>query len=152
MSFGIYHLDGMASGTVGICPLPKTLNDLQLIENFNPSIIVTMTQTSETPDRNLKKFFGDALPFTKWIHIPTQDYSTPEDGVETQLNALSEQFKNDARILIHCMGGCGRSGMVALRLLISQGEDGKTALSRLRKARPCAVETNEQELWANLSV
>jgi protein-tyrosine phosphatase len=46
------------------------------------------------------------------------------------------------------MGGCGRSGTAALRLMVEAGENPKAALQRLRAVRPCAVETPEQFQWA----
>jgi len=52
------------------------------------------------------------------------------------------------KVLVHCMGGCGRSGMAVLRLMVETGEPPHSALSRLRAARPCAVETDAQFDWA----
>ncbi len=53
------------------------------------------------------------------------------------------------RVLVHCMGGCGRSGMALLRLMVESGEPADRALARLRAVRPCAVETPEQLAWAS---
>jgi protein-tyrosine phosphatase len=50
--------------------------------------------------------------------------------------------------LVQCFGGCGRSGMVALRLMRRTGLPADLALSHLRAIRPCAIETTEQEHWA----
>jgi protein-tyrosine phosphatase len=47
------------------------------------------------------------------------------------------------------MGGCGRSGSVALRLMVETGEAAADAFIRLRAARPCAVETDAQYRWAS---
>ena len=52
------------------------------------------------------------------------------------------------RVLFHCLGGCGRSGMAVLRLLVEMGEAPEAALERLRRVRPCAVETGDQCDWA----
>ena len=56
-------------------------------------------------------------------------------------NAALSALQGKGRVLIHCMGGCGRSGMAALRLMIEAGEAPGAALERLRAVRPCAVET-----------
>ncbi|MDH5531227.1 MAG: protein phosphatase, partial [Paracoccaceae bacterium] len=45
--------------------------------------------------------------------------------------------------------GCGRSGMAVLRLMVEAGEPVDVALIRLRKVRPCAVETDAQLAWAS---
>jgi hypothetical protein len=38
--------------------------------------------------------------------------------------------------------------MIILRLMIAAGEGPDAALARLRKTRPCAVETDAQMAWA----
>src|SRR5690606_33735699 len=57
-------------------------------------------------------------------------------------------LEGGGRVLVHCLGGCGRSGMVALRLMIGAGETPEVALRHLRGVRPCAVETEAQLAWA----
>ena len=52
-------------------------------------------------------------------------------------------------LLLHCRGGQGRSGMIALRLLVERGEAPDAGLTRLRQARPGAVETAAQLAWAS---
>ncbi|MGB3280173.1 MAG: protein-tyrosine phosphatase family protein, partial [Pseudorhodobacter sp.] len=54
------------------------------------------------------------------------------------------------RLMVHCRGGCGRTGMIALRLMVDTGEEPGAALARLRAVRPCAVETDAQEVWASV--
>ena len=49
------------------------------------------------------------------------------------------------RVLIHCHGGRGRSGLVAARLLIDRGMDAPAALATVRRARRGAIETAGQE-------
>ena len=48
-------------------------------------------------------------------------------------------------IVVHCMGGKGRSGTIAAILLIEFGEDNKKAMKEVRKKRTGAIETKEQE-------
>jgi len=79
------------------------------------------------------------------------DFGVPKDdatwdGVALQLLELLRQSK---RVLVHCKGGCGRSGMAVLRLMIAAGEEPAQALARLRAVRPCAVETEAQLAWAS---
>jgi protein-tyrosine phosphatase len=88
----------------------------------------------------------------RWVHVPTPDYGVPDvagnaiwrKAAPMVLSAL----RGGGRVLIHCRGGCGRSGMAALRLMVEAGEPGEAALARLRGVRPCAVETDAQMRWA----
>jgi len=45
------------------------------------------------------------------------------------------------------MGGYGRTGMVAARLLIEFGVEPEEAIARVRSARPGAIEMPQQEAW-----
>jgi hypothetical protein len=38
--------------------------------------------------------------------------------------------------------------MIVLRIMVEFGENPDKALQRLRRIRPCAVETKDQENWA----
>lgn len=48
------------------------------------------------------------------------------------------------KVLIHCRGGLGRTGVVAARLLIEAGTEPDLAAKLVRAARPGAIETWEQ--------
>ena len=50
-------------------------------------------------------------------------------------------------VVVHCRGGLGRTGLIAVRLLVELGESPVSALVRVRAARPGAVETVEQEKY-----
>lgn len=49
-----------------------------------------------------------------------------------------------ASLTLHCMGGAGRSGTVAARLLMYFGLPASDAVQRVRAARPGAIETRAQ--------
>jgi len=84
-------------------------------------------------------------------HFPIQDFDAPamDDPRWPPLSAdIHEALTDGSAVLLHCMGGKGRSGMVAMRLLIEAGIAPEHALATIRAARPGAVETPEQEAWA----
>lgn len=58
---------------------------------------------------------------------------------------VRERLALGERIVIHCRGGLGRTGMVAARLLVEFGEVPVLAIRRVRAARPGAIETRRQE-------
>ena len=51
------------------------------------------------------------------------DFGVPValDWPSVRLQAL-DVLAAKGRILVHCFGGCGRSGMMVLRLMIASGE------------------------------
>ncbi|MGL4279465.1 MAG: protein-tyrosine phosphatase family protein, partial [Albidovulum sp.] len=85
-------------------------------------------------------------------HLPVADFAAESTALAEGWDAVSGEARAvlaaGGRVLIHCMGGCGRSGMAALRLMVEAGEAPEAAMVRLRRARPCAVETGDQYDWA----
>ena len=88
----------------------------------------------------------------EWHHFPVVDYATPLPSQDQAWSELSERLhyhlNNNRMILVHCYAGVGRSGMIALRLLVEQGANPKEALNQIRQVRPGAVERPAQYEWA----
>ena len=84
-----------------------------------------------------------------WLHNPIEDFRTPSEAWETAWasigQTLRQKLQNGETIVIHCRGGRGRAGMVAARLLIESGMAPEEAVTLVRKERPEAIETAEQE-------
>jgi protein-tyrosine phosphatase len=153
-AIAVVTLDG--GGSIGLCPMPgrggDLAGDLETVAAFAPAVVVTLTEGKE-----LAAHGAEDLPqrlAARGIthrHFPVVDYGAPEAG-DTAWPALAAELHgalaSGHRVLVHCMGGCGRSGMVALRLLVERGEAAEAALARLRAVRPCAVETAWQVAWA----
>tara|TARA_B100000214_G_scaffold345982_1_gene296299 strand:- start:5 stop:493 length:489 start_codon:yes stop_codon:yes gene_type:complete len=146
----------VGEGTVGICPVPGRYstysNDLTLILSWRPSFIITLTDSSELKKAKVSQFPQDIQKANiKWLHFPITDLGIPNDCYQGW-KEISEQIHASlavgGRILCHCYGGCGRSGMVTMRLMCELGEPGDAALARLRRIRDCAVETDAQRGWA----
>lgn len=124
---------------------------LRLME-WHPDLVLSMTSQAELERKGAGTLGADlANEGIAWLHLPVVDFGVPTDldwpAVRDQaLRVLASK----GRVLVHCFGGCGRSGMMALRLMIAAGEAPDTALARLRQIRPCAVETDAQMDWARL--
>ena len=155
IEFVTYELP-VRSGTLAISPMPGRTRhyyaDWQRLIAWNPSLVISMTQQEEL-DRKGAGTLGQDLcnEGVDWLHVPVADFGVP---ATMNWNDLRDRVLADldrgGRVLVHCFGGCGRSGMMVLRLMIAAGEDADAALSRLRKVRPCAVETDAQMTWALL--
>ena len=127
--------------------------DLRDILAFGPVLVLTMTTAAEMEAKGAAGLSADLADHgILWRHLPVTDFGLPDDIARTAWPALSREVRGilagGGRVLVHCMGGCGRSGMALLRLLVDSGEPADTALGRLRAVRPCAVETPAQLDWA----
>ena len=59
---------------------------------------------------------------------------------------ITDSLRSGRIVVVHCAGGCGRTGTVlAIYVRWQYGLSGSDAIERLRKYRPCFVETQQQE-------
>ena len=156
--FEVFEIS-LGPALLGISCLPglqgNFLADIEKIFNWKPATIVSLTEKKEMEDLGARDFISliekEKIP---WLHFPIKDFGTVNQKQKFLWEPISknihQKINNGDRILIHCRGGCGRSGMIVLRIMIEFGEDPDEALERLRKIRPCAVETKAQENWARL--
>jgi len=156
-SFTISELQA-GGGTLGLCPIPgrsgEYSKDLAVLLEWEPDMVLSVTETAELA-RIESWSMGQQLLQTgiHWQHLPVADMSTPKPQIVQlwpQVSKDAQQLLNvGGKVLVHCVGGCGRSGMMVLRLMVEMGENPAIALGRLREIRPCAVETEAQRRWAS---
>jgi protein-tyrosine phosphatase len=84
----------------------------------------------------------------KWYHIPISDGEPPDERFDRLWpsvgQALVANLLADKRIVVHCRGGLGRTGVIACLLLIELGYSSKRALTLIRTIRPGTVQTAAQ--------
>ena len=144
-------------GELALCPMPGRGGaygaDLRDLLAHGPALVLTMTTAEEMAAKGAGDLPADlAAHGIGWLHLPVADFGAPDAAVGAAWPAASARARavlaSGGEVLVHCMGGCGRSGMAVLRLMVEAGEAPHSALSRLRSARPCAVETEAQFDWA----
>jgi protein-tyrosine phosphatase len=151
----------LGHGRIGLCPLPGRWGDypgdLARVLAWHPDLVVSLMTANEFEVSEAALLPADlAARGLAWRHLPVRDFGRPAPGVEAAWAALSGTARailsGGGRVLVHCFGGCGRSGMVLLRLMVEAGEAPEAALARLRSVRPCAVETPGQLVWATATL
>lgn len=152
----IYALP-VGGGTLAMSALPGRggdyAGDLGLFREWQPGIVLTMVTDAELAEAGAPNLGTDIQAMaSRWFHLPVRDYGTPSPEVEAvwpeASRAVRAALKGGGRVIVHCKGGCGRSGMAVLRLMVESGEDRFVALKRLRSLCNCAIETNAQLDWA----
>ncbi len=81
------------------------------------------------------------------VHFVIEDKQAPVDlqATRTLCASLLRWLGEGEHILLHCIGGWGRSGTIAACLLAHQGYDADSAVDLVRQARsPYCVETSRQ--------
>jgi len=155
----MFHIDTLplGNGALGLCPLPgrdgDLAGDLARIADFRPALVVSLTLAEELAAEgatDLSERLAEAG--INWRHFPIGDFGAPQPDAAPLWQAVATEMRAalaaSGRVLIHCKGGRGRTGTIALRLMIESGETPEDALARLRAARPGTVETDAQRLWA----
>jgi protein-tyrosine phosphatase len=120
---------------------------------WRPAMVLTMTTEIELEAAGAEALPDDlARAGVVWRHLPVTDFRAPCASVASFWPGVSAEARQvmaaGGRVLVHCYGGCGRSGMALMRLMVDAGEAPDAALERLRAVRPCAVETAAQFGWA----
>ncbi len=151
--FDIHSLT-VGRGEMAITPMPGRTRhyatDWARLMDWHPDLVLTMTTQAELGRKGAGTLGADlANQGVGWLHLPVTDFGVPI-GLDWPRvrDAVMAVLGGKGRVLVHCFGGCGRSGMMVLRLMIAAGEDADAAVTRLRKVRPCAVETDAQMRWA----
>ncbi|WP_037315039.1 protein-tyrosine phosphatase family protein [Ruegeria halocynthiae] len=157
MSLFEIHTVQVGNGTVALSALPgrddSYPQDLKVIRDWRPDLVISMTTEAEMLQQGAAGLGDDLRAHNiRWHHLPVADFGAPSPMIDALWGdvcvAARRVLAQGGRVLVHCRGGCGRSGMIVLRIMVEHGEMPEAALKRLRVARPCAVETDGQLEWA----
>jgi len=126
------------------------LTDLKVVSAWHTRAVITLMEDHELVQLGVPAI-GEttrSLGMT-WYHLPIRDVSVPDSSFKNSWKKAGAELRQrliaGERIVIHCKGGLGRTGLIAAQLLIELGESPERALMRVRKEWPGAVETQEQE-------
>lgn len=128
--------------------------DLDTLRQWGAEVVITLMEKRELCALGVKTL-GDAVRGAGmvWWHWPVVDGSAlrlPKGQLDTDIWALPCAMLRyvlslGGKVFVHCRGGLGRTGTLAVRLLIEEGLSLEDALQEVREVRPGAVETLEQE-------
>ena len=124
--------------------------DLDAMAEWNAAVVVTLMEADEL-ERLKVPGLSDAVRdrHMEWLHLPIQDRDVPDAAfAEAWLEAgesLRARLRDGFNVLVHCMGGLGRAGTIASRLLVELGWKPDDAIREVRRVRPGAIETDDQE-------
>lgn len=126
--------------------------DLDAVAAWDAAAVVTLMEAHELARVGIAEIGTEVRRrHMEWHHVPIVDVSVPDAAFEAAWPALSARLRSllarGARVLVHCRGGLGRSGMLVARLLAEDGMDARAAIDAVRTVRPGAIETPAQERW-----
>ncbi|MES1954179.1 cyclin-dependent kinase inhibitor 3 family protein [Salinisphaera hydrothermalis] len=123
--------------------------DLAVIEHWGAHTLISLIEDREFETLQVAGL-GEAARARglDWRHWPIRNRDIPDERFEADwaadIDTIAARLRAGEPIVLHCMGGLGRSGTVAARLLMYFGMPASEAVQRVRAARPGAIETGPQ--------
>lgn len=159
---------GEHGGRLGVTFCPGKYQDASMTGAWSRDVATDLQSTLAWGARHLVTLITDpeitALRVTDlgrmagalgiaWYHLPIIDGDVPDAEFEHRWDSvgplLCERLFTGDGVVVHCMGGLGRAGTIAARILLETGTatDADEAIRRVRAVRPGAVENVEQEAY-----
>ena len=82
------------------------------------------------------------------MSVPDQEF---EEVWAVEGKQIKASLVAGERVILHCLAGLGRTGMIAARLLVDMGMSPELAVAEVRKVRPRAIQTDNQEMYVHNS-
>lgn len=149
-------VDAVGRLSLVTCPRPPTLaSDAAELAAAGVTLVVSALPEG---DESALGLAGEAATLAghdiEFMRIPIEDFDVPHDveAVVASLECvLSRLADGTQHVAMHCLGGLGRSPLLAAATLVLSGEDADTAWRLVAAARRRAVpETPEQRSWVEL--
>lgn len=125
--------------------------DLAAIQSWGATWIITLMEDHELMAVKVAEI-GQRIPLgIKHLHLPIPDCGVPDKTWEDRWAQVGPDLRSalakGEKVLIHCLGGLGRTGTLAARILVEFGTDPEQAILAVRNARKGTIETSIQEAY-----
>lgn len=122
----------------------------RLRDRYRASALVTLMEEAELRARGLDRLLGEVRRAgleSLWFPIPDMAAPASMEQARALVARILERMERRETVVVHCLGGLGRSGTIAACVLSARGRDPDQALRLVRQARPGAVQTEAQEAF-----
>lgn len=124
--------------------------DLGVVKNWGADIVLTLLEDFEFAEVGVEALGGQVKAMgMHWLHLPILDKHAPTTDFAALWTTSGPRvhacLTRGGKIVIHCMGGIGRTGTVAAQILMERGIPLVEAIAVIRASRRGAIETEAQE-------
>lgn len=122
----------------------------RLQDTYEASLLVSLIEDHEFNLLGIKDLPSEVRSAGMRFHrLAITDVSVPDgpDDVVALVRVVLAVAGAGDTVVLHCRGGLGRAGLVAGCCLVALGVEANEAIHEVRKARPGAIETRDQETF-----
>ncbi|MBD1577678.1 phosphatase [Vibrio sp. S11_S32] len=142
------------TGALILTPCPGTkivslIESLQQLKAQGVSAVVTALSIEEMQQKGVDDLSKqvEALGM-KWYHAPIEDDQAPDASFMQQWSALSQalhqHIDKGEKVAMHCMGGSGRTGLLAAHFLLEKDWPLDLIIEQVQALRPGAFTKPDQ--------
>ena len=119
---------------------PRSVLQLAWLRSRGIKAILDLTEKPRDLESSLWKRNG------RYLSLPMKDHAPPTlRQIKRALNFIDQEHQNGNRVLVHCLAGLGRTGVVAACYLVKrQRKSARTAMDEVRAWRPGAIEEPQE--------
>ena len=119
---------------------PTHKYDLELLIAQGIKTIVSLTE--DPLDLDLVESFN-----INTHHFPIKDLTAPNlIQINSFIKLVKKELENNKSVLVHCLGGVGRTGTMLACYLVNLGYMPKDAIRRVRQIQPGSIHLRSQVL------
>ena len=141
-----------ASSAPGKIDRPKGIyrdleTDLEALSRLGITVIICLIEDFEFEKLSITDYPARAIEQgCTFIHYPIPDHCTPDrlDSFHELIVDIYRFFNNGSRILVHCRGGVGRTGLVCAAVLLHYGFEADQSIAAVKSRRAKALRNQNQ--------
>ena len=151
----IYKVRDLERSFLATMPYPNGDDELPAelggLKDLGVDILVSLLEPAESEALGLSRTESLAADLAlEFLSYPLTDHDVPPDPQEFANLAfdLSDRLQLGSSVAVHCVGGIGRSTLLAAAIMVDLGDDPRTLFERISSVRGYPVpDTAEQIDW-----
>ncbi|BCU70457.1 dual specificity protein phosphatase family protein [Stygiolobus caldivivus] len=135
-------------GEIGGSPIPYTRDEIEEWKRNGVKRVLILPEDWEIEEAwgSVDYYYSTLNELgLEYLHVRIPDGHPPKMN---QFTSIFNWLRKGKGNLVHCIGGMGRTGtIIASYLVLVEGLDAESAIEEVRRYKPGAIQTYEQELF-----